>query len=133
MPAASFAATTAQVLGERVAGAQSAWTGGGLAPVPCQYSLIAADLPFSRSLGYCAVLADQAAENLPALDPGSSSASRICGQSWTSTRPTTTGSGPIAAASSSARPGHPVADLSQEGIKRCSVLGGLINEYERAA
>jgi hypothetical protein len=42
-----FAATTAQVLGERVAGAQSAWTGGGLALVPCQYSFIAADLPFS--------------------------------------------------------------------------------------
>jgi hypothetical protein len=27
-----FAATTAQVLGERVPGAQFAWTGGGLAP-----------------------------------------------------------------------------------------------------
>jgi hypothetical protein len=27
-----FAATTAQVLGERVPGGQSAWTGGGLAP-----------------------------------------------------------------------------------------------------
>jgi hypothetical protein len=45
-----FAATTAQVLGERVPGSQFAWTGGGLAPVPCQYSFIAADLPFSRSL-----------------------------------------------------------------------------------
>jgi putative transposase len=31
------------------------------------------------------------------------------------------------------RPGHPVADLSQERIKRRPVLGGLINEYERAA
>jgi len=28
---------------------------------------------------------------------------------------------------------HPVADLSQEQIKRRPVLGGLINEYERAA
>jgi putative transposase len=31
------------------------------------------------------------------------------------------------------RPGHPVAGLSQERIKRRPVLGGLINEYERAA
>ena len=31
------------------------------------------------------------------------------------------------------RPDHPVADLSQERIKRRLVLGGLINEYERAA
>jgi hypothetical protein len=31
------------------------------------------------------------------------------------------------------RPGHPVADLSRERIQRRSVLGGLINEYERAA
>ncbi len=30
-------------------------------------------------------------------------------------------------------PDHPVADLSQEQIKRRAVLGGLINEYERAA
>ena len=30
------------------------------------------------------------------------------------------------------RPGHPVADLSQEQIKRRPVLGGLLNEYERA-
>ena len=29
------------------------------------------------------------------------------------------------------RPDHPVADLSQERIKRRPVLGGLINEYER--
>jgi hypothetical protein len=28
---------------------------------------------------------------------------------------------------------HPVADLSQERIKRRPVLGGLISEYERAA
>jgi hypothetical protein len=41
-----FATTTAQVLGERMTVGQSAWTGGGLAPVPCQYSFIAADLPF---------------------------------------------------------------------------------------
>jgi putative transposase len=31
------------------------------------------------------------------------------------------------------RSDHPVADLSQERIKRRPVLGGLINEYERAA
>ena len=31
------------------------------------------------------------------------------------------------------RPGHPVADLSQERIKHRPVLGGLISEYERAA
>ena len=31
------------------------------------------------------------------------------------------------------RPDQPVADLSQERIKRRTVLGGLINEYERAA
>jgi putative transposase len=31
------------------------------------------------------------------------------------------------------RPDRPVADLSRERIKRRPVLGGLINEYERAA
>jgi putative transposase len=31
------------------------------------------------------------------------------------------------------RPGHPVASLSQERIEHRPVLGGLINEYERAA
>ena len=31
------------------------------------------------------------------------------------------------------RPERPIADLSQERIKRRPVLGGLINEYERAA
>ena len=31
------------------------------------------------------------------------------------------------------RPDHPLADLSQERIQRRPILGGLINEYERAA
>jgi len=31
------------------------------------------------------------------------------------------------------RPDHPLADLSRERIKRRPVLGGLLNEYERAA
>ena len=31
------------------------------------------------------------------------------------------------------RPDHPAADLSQERVKRRPVLGGLLNEYERAA
>jgi putative transposase len=31
------------------------------------------------------------------------------------------------------RPGHPAADLSRKRIQRRPVLGGLINEYERAA
>ena len=31
------------------------------------------------------------------------------------------------------RPGHPVADPSQQRIQRRPVLGGLINEYQRAA
>jgi putative transposase len=31
------------------------------------------------------------------------------------------------------RPDHPVADLSRKRIQRRAVLGGLINEYERAA
>ena len=31
------------------------------------------------------------------------------------------------------RPDYPLADLSQERIKRRPVLGGLISEYERAA
>ena len=30
-------------------------------------------------------------------------------------------------------PDHPVADLSQVRVKRQPVLGGLLNEYERAA
>ena len=31
------------------------------------------------------------------------------------------------------RPDHPEADLAREQIKRRPVLGGLLNEYERAA
>ncbi len=31
------------------------------------------------------------------------------------------------------QPDHPLADLSQEQIKRRPILGGLISEYERAA
>jgi hypothetical protein len=31
------------------------------------------------------------------------------------------------------RPTYPVANLSSQRIKRQQVLGGLINEYERAA
>jgi hypothetical protein len=31
------------------------------------------------------------------------------------------------------RPDHPVADLSRKRIKRRPVLGGLLNEYKRAA
>ena len=31
------------------------------------------------------------------------------------------------------QPDHPVADLSRKRIQRRPVLGGLINEYERAA
>jgi putative transposase len=31
------------------------------------------------------------------------------------------------------RADHPIADLSQKRIKRRPVLGGLINEYRRAA
>ena len=31
------------------------------------------------------------------------------------------------------RPDHPTVDLTQERIRRRPVLGGLINEYERAA
>ena len=33
----------------------------------------------------------------------------------------------------SPRPDHPVADLSQAKIRRRPVLGGLLNEYQRAA
>jgi putative transposase len=31
------------------------------------------------------------------------------------------------------RPDYPTADLSQQRIRRRPVLGGLLNEYERAA
>ena len=43
--------------------------------------------------------------------------------------------GALTVAVSSARPcpTSPPADLSRERIKRRAVLGGLINEYERAA
>jgi len=49
------------------------------------------------------------------------------------TRPTTTDDGPLAAASFALPARPPVADLSQQRIRRRPVLGGLINEYERAA
>ena len=54
--------------------------------------------------------------------------------SWPNTRPTTTDDDPIAAASS-ARPGltTPSPTSPRKQIKRRPVLGGLINEYERAA
>jgi hypothetical protein len=47
---------------------------------------------------------------------------------------TTTDNDPTAAANS-ARPGPttPIADLSQKRIKRWPILGGLLNEYQRAA
>jgi hypothetical protein len=38
-----------------------------------------------------------------------------------------------AASSARPRPDRPVGGLSQKRIKRRPVLGGLINEYERAA
>ena len=31
------------------------------------------------------------------------------------------------------RPDHPIADLSQERIRRRPIVGGLVNEYERSA
>ena len=43
---------------------------------------------------------------------------------------TTTGEDRIALRLQPPRPDHPVADLSQEQIKRRPVLGGLLNEYE---
>lgn len=46
----------------------------------------------------------------------------------------TTGGGLTSAVSSCPpRPGHPPVDRSQERIRRRPVLGGLIDEYERAA
>ena len=57
-----------------------------------------------------------------------------CGRSSPNTPSTTTDDDRTAAAGlRPPRPDHPAADLSQEQIKRRPVLGGLINEYERAA
>jgi hypothetical protein len=66
----------------------------------------------------------QQIRNLPvtsAVDPGP-----VCGSLQRTTAPSQSPAHP-------SRPGHPVADLSQERIKRRPVLGGLLNEYERAA
>ena len=57
---------------------------------------------------------------------------RICGRSCPSMRPITTYGGPSQPPVRPPRPDHPVADISQERIKRLPVLGGLISEYERA-
>jgi hypothetical protein len=45
---------------------------------------------------------------------------------------TTTDDDHTAAAASRPGPTTPIADSSQERIKRRPVVGGLINEYERA-
>jgi hypothetical protein len=63
----------------------------------------------------------------------SSSADGTCGRSWPSTSPITTDVVPSSRQLRPPRPDHPVADLSQERIRRRPVLGGLISEYERAA
>jgi putative transposase len=63
----------------------------------------------------------------------------ICGErhlrtSWPNTRPITTDDGPHRSRQlRPPRPDYPTADLSQKRIKRRAVLGGLINEYQRAA
>jgi putative transposase len=58
-------------------------------------------------------------------------ANDICGRSWPSTPQRAT---PHRGRQlRPPRPDHPVAGLSQQRIKRRPVLGGLLNEYERAA
>jgi putative transposase len=87
-----------------------------------------------------AVLADAGIEvvKIPPRSPRANAyaerANGAYGRSWPSTRPITTGGGPIEAVSSTRHgPTNPVSDLSKERIQRRPVLGGLINEYERAA
>jgi putative transposase len=63
----------------------------------------------------------------------SSSASGTCGRSWPSTRRITTGGAPTAPPAWPAPARSPGRDLSKARIKRRPILGGLINEYERAA
>ena len=63
-----------------------------------------------------------------------SSANGICAQSSPGTRPITTGDDPIAAASSARRGPVTLSRTSPtSGSSARLVLGGLINEYERAA
>ena len=59
---------------------------------------------------------------------------RHLSESWPSTPGTTTDDDRTAGRQlHPPRPDHPIADFAQERIKRRAVLGGLINEYERAA
>ena len=64
----------------------------------------------------------------------SSSASGTCGRSWPECEAHYNGRRPHRSRHlRPPRPDHPVADLSRKRIQRQSLLGGLINEYKRAA